>query len=198
MLNQVTLIGRVVETPVVKKLESDNKATTLVLAVTRAFKNMNGNYDTDFIRISLWNGIAENAAEYLRKGDIVGIKGRISVRDTEVNFTTKDEILHKKLSILEVIGERVCFIHTNRKKGTEVVEEELWNKAMTFGHGFIIYSSRSLITLIIFWDIILINGTNVAIIVMINTNNPKYNGLRYVIVYSESFTLSKGSVMLDP
>ena len=117
MLNQVTLIGRVVETPVVKKLESDNKATTLVLAVTRAFKNMNGNYDTDFIRISLWNGIAENAAEYLRKGDIVGIKGRISVRDTEVNFTTKDEILHKKLSILEVIGERVCFIHTNRKKG---------------------------------------------------------------------------------
>ena len=164
MLNQVTLIGRVVETPVVKKLESDNKATTLVLAVTRAFKNMNGNYDTDFIRISLWNGIAENAAEYLRKGDIVGIKGRISVRDTEVNFTTKDE--------------RVCFIHTNRKKGTEVVEEELWNKAMTFGHGFIIYSSRSLITLIIFWDIILINGTNVAIIVMINTNNPKYNGLR--------------------
>ena len=108
-----------------KKLESDNKATTLVLAVTRAFKNMNGNYDTDFIRISLWNGIAENAAEYLRKGDIVGIKGRISVRDTEVNFTTKDEILHKKLSILEVIGERVCFIHTNRKKGTEVVEEEL-------------------------------------------------------------------------
>ncbi|MEI3505697.1 MAG: single-stranded DNA-binding protein [Bacilli bacterium] len=44
MLNQVTLIGRVVETPVVKKLESDNKATTLVLAVTRAFKNMNGNY----------------------------------------------------------------------------------------------------------------------------------------------------------
>lgn len=105
MLNQVTLIGRVVETPVVKKLESDNKATTLVLAVTRAFKNMNGNYDTDFIRISLWNGIAENAAEYLRKGDIVGIKGRISV--------------------LEVIGERVCFIHTNRKKGTEVVEEEL-------------------------------------------------------------------------
>jgi len=178
MLNQVTLIGRVVETPVVKKLESDNKATTLVLAVTRAFKNMNGNYDTDFIRISLWNGIAENAAEYLRKGDIVGIKGRISVRDTEVNFTTKDEILHKKLSILEVIGERVCFIHTNRKKGTEVVEEELWNKAMTFGHGFIIYSSRSLMTLIIFWDIILINGTNVAIIVMINTNNPKYNGLR--------------------
>lgn len=117
MLNQVTLIGRVVETPVVKKLESDNKATTLVLAVTRAFKNMNGNYDTDFIRISLWNGIAENAAEYLRKGDIVGIKGRISVRDTEVNFTTKDEILHKKLSILEVmVKEFVSFIQIGKKE----------------------------------------------------------------------------------
>lgn len=124
MLNQVTLIGRVVETPVVKKLESDNKATTLVLAVTRAFKNMNGNYDTDFIRISLWNGVAENAAEYLKKGDVVGIKGRLSVRDTEINFNAKDEVYRKKISILEVIGERVCFINSSRKKEADVGEKD--------------------------------------------------------------------------
>lgn len=116
MLNQVTLIGRVVETPILKKFDTDYIASTLVLAVTRAFKNNSGNYDTDFIRISLWNGVAQNACDYLQKGDIVGVKGRVNVKDTEVSFSKEDDLLKKKISVIEIIGERICFIHSNQRK----------------------------------------------------------------------------------
>lgn len=116
MLNQVTLVGRVVETPTVRKVETEHVATTLVLAVMRPFKNMEGNYDSDFIRVSLWNAVAQNACDYLQKGDIVGVKARICVKDTEVSFSKEDTTLKKRISIIEIIGERIVFIHSNRKK----------------------------------------------------------------------------------
>lgn len=116
MLNQVTLIGRVVETPTIRKVETEHVATTLVLAVMRPFKNMEGNYDSDFIRVTLWNAIAKNACDYLQKGDIVGVKARLCVKDTEIFFSKEDSDLKKRMSIIEVIGERIVFIHSNRKK----------------------------------------------------------------------------------
>lgn len=115
MLNQVTLIGRVVEKPVLRCYDEEVNVATLILAVTRPFKNMDGNYDTDFIRITLWNGIAQSTAEYTQKGDIVGVKGRLVVRDSEVSFNSNDDSLKKKISILELIGERVIFIHSAKK-----------------------------------------------------------------------------------
>ena len=39
--------------------------------------NIDGQYDTDFLDCSLWTGIAESTAEYCKKGDIVGIRGRV-------------------------------------------------------------------------------------------------------------------------
>lgn len=116
MLNQVTLIGRVVEKPVLRNYEDEFNVATLTLAVTRPFKNMEGNYDTDFVRITLWNGIAQSTSEFTQKGDIVGVKGRLVVKDTEVSFNNEDANLKKKISVIEIIGERVIFIHTSRKK----------------------------------------------------------------------------------
>lgn len=116
MLNQVTLIGRVVETPVLKKYETEYTAATLVLAVARPYKNMEGSYDTDFIRITLWNGVAQNACDYLQKGDIVGVKGRVTVKDVEISFSKEEENMKKKMMVTEIIGDRICFIHSNRKK----------------------------------------------------------------------------------
>ena len=53
MINQVTLIGRIVEKPILRSYENDVNVATLTLAVTRPFKNMDGNYETDFIKITL-------------------------------------------------------------------------------------------------------------------------------------------------
>ena len=77
MLNQIVLVGRLTSDLEVKELEGGKKLTTMTLAIPRSFKNENGEYETDFITCRLYNNIAENTAEYCKKGDIVGVKGRL-------------------------------------------------------------------------------------------------------------------------
>lgn len=122
MINQVTLIGRIVEKPILRSYENDVNVVTLTLAVTRPFKNMDGNYETDFIKITLWNGVAQSTCDYTQKGDIVGVKGRVAMKDTEVSFADQSQIFKKKISILEIIGERVIFIHSNSKRSQSYKE----------------------------------------------------------------------------
>ncbi len=108
MINNVIIIGRLTEDPVVKVLESGTSVCTVTLAVTRGYKNMGGEYDTDFIKCVLWEGIANNTAEYCKKGSVVGIKGRIASRDSTIYFS-KEEDIKKTITVLEVIGERITF-----------------------------------------------------------------------------------------
>ena len=111
MLNQVVLVGRLAQELQLNKSDSGKKVATITLAVPRSFKNMEGGYDTDFIRCVLWDNIAENTKEYCKKGDIVGVKGRIQSRVLE-----KDK---KKETVLEIIGEKVTFLSSKPKEETE-------------------------------------------------------------------------------
>ena len=106
MLNQAVLVGRIVKDPELKDT-GNGKVTNLTLAVPRSFKNMNGEYDTDFISCVLWKGVAESTVEYCKKGDLVGIKGRIQTRDVELEDET-----HKKY--VEVIAEKVTFLSSKK------------------------------------------------------------------------------------
>lgn len=103
MLNQTVLVGRLTDKPEVKELEDGKKVCNVTLAVPRSYKNENGEYDTDFIPVVLWNAIAGNVVEYVTKGDIVGIKGRLENRDTG----------------LTLIAEKVTFLSSNKDKGEE-------------------------------------------------------------------------------
>ena len=76
MLNQFVIVGRLVNSPELRKVEKGN-VTEITLAVPRSYKNKDGEYETDFIDFIVYNGIAENTKEYCKKGDIVGVKGRI-------------------------------------------------------------------------------------------------------------------------
>ena len=109
MLNQSVIVGRVVRDPELNETENGNKVTNLTLAVPRSYKNINGEYDTDFISCVLWKGVAENTVEYCRKGDLVGIKGRIQTRDVELEDET-----HKKY--VEVVAEKVTFLSSKKQK----------------------------------------------------------------------------------
>lgn len=106
MLNNTILVGRLVRDLEVKETENGSKVAQMTLAVQRSFKNMDGSYDTDFIPCVLWKGIAENTAEYCKKGDLVGIKGRIQTR----SYEQEDELKY----ITEVIAEKVTFL-SNKK-----------------------------------------------------------------------------------
>lgn len=102
MLNQTVLIGRLVKDPVVNETQTGKKVTNITLAVPRSYKNMNGEYDTDFIDCVLWSGIAENTANFCAKGDLIGVKGRIQskVYDNSETKTYATEIVAEKVSFL--------------------------------------------------------------------------------------------------
>lgn len=107
MLNQVVLVGRLTKDPEVKTLENGKKYTSIIVAVSRSFKNSDGLYDTDFVKCVLWNGIAANTCEYCHSGDVVGIKGRLQVSSYE---TENGE----KKYVTDVVAEKVTFL-TSKK-----------------------------------------------------------------------------------
>ena len=105
MLNQVVIIGRLVAKPIVEENENEKKVCNITLAVPRSYKNAEGIYETDFIKCILWNGIAENTAEYCEKGDLVGVKGRLQCLSGNE---------------LQLIAEKVSFLSSGKtKKGEE-------------------------------------------------------------------------------
>ena len=77
MLNQVVLVGRLTDDITVREKENKKKVAYITLAVQRSFKNQDAVYEADFIRCVLWDAIADSTAEYCKKGDLVGIKGRL-------------------------------------------------------------------------------------------------------------------------
>ncbi len=103
MQNQVFIIGRLVREPELKMTDSGRKLTNITLAVPRGFKNMQGEYDTDFLDCTLWSGVAENTSEYCKVGDMLGVRGRIQSR------TIEDEDGHRSKKT-EIIAERVSFL----------------------------------------------------------------------------------------
>lgn len=108
MLNQVVLVGRLTGDPELRKTEEGKTVTTITLAIQRSFKSSQTNeYETDFIRCTLWQGIAEATVSYCKKGSIVGVKARLQQRD----FIQNDQ---KLFSYPEVIVEKISFI-SNQK-----------------------------------------------------------------------------------
>ncbi len=104
-MNSVTLVGRLTSEPEVKELSDGTYRTSILLAVSRDYRNSEGVCEADFIRCILWNGIASATKEYCHKGDMVGIKGKLQSRTYE---TENNEKKH----VLEVIAEKVTFIST--------------------------------------------------------------------------------------
>lgn len=111
MLNQLVIIGRLTKEPELRKTENGKKVSNITLAVQRGYKNVNGVYDTDFIDCVLWNNVAESTTEYCKKGDLLGVRGRIQTRVYEKDEETK--------YVTEVVAEKVTFLSGKRKEEAE-------------------------------------------------------------------------------
>lgn len=103
MINQVTLVGRLTKDPELKYTSEGIALTHITLALTRHYKNQNGQIDTDFVQCTLWRKVAENTANYCNKGSVLGITGRIQTRNYE-------NVEGKKVYVTEVIAESVQFL----------------------------------------------------------------------------------------
>lgn len=108
-MNHVVLVGRLTENPVMSKTENGKQVTSVTVAVTRNFKNVDGVYETDFIRCILWNVIAENTVEYCRSGDVIGVKGRLQT-------SNYDDENGKRHFVMEVVAEKVTFLSSAKPK----------------------------------------------------------------------------------
>ena len=118
MLNKVVLIGRLTKDPDLRYTTSGVPVTRFTLAVNRNYKNQAGEYDTDFIPITVWRGQAENCAKYLQKGRLVAVAGRIQTG----SYETPDG---QRRYTTEVVADEVRFLEWEEKKGQEQVQGDI-------------------------------------------------------------------------
>ena len=82
-MNQTCLIGRLTKDAELKYTPSNVANVSFTLAVNRTFKNANGEREADFINCVIWRKSAENFANWVKKGALIGITGRIQTRNYE-------------------------------------------------------------------------------------------------------------------
>lgn len=103
MINSVVLVGRLTKDPELKYTQGGVAVTRFTLAVNRPFKNKEGKNEADFVNCVTWRKQAENTANFLRKGSLAGIEGRIQTS----NFEGKDG---NRVFMTEVVADSIQFL----------------------------------------------------------------------------------------
>lgn len=104
-INRVVLVGRLTKDPELRYLPNGTGTASFTLAVDRPFTNGNGQRETDFIPIVVWRQLAETVANYLKKGRLTAVEGRIQIRKWESDNGTR--------YITEVVADNVRFLESN-------------------------------------------------------------------------------------
>ncbi|EAE4973705.1 single-stranded DNA-binding protein [Listeria monocytogenes] len=105
MMNRVVLVGRLTKDPELRYTPAGVAVATFTLAVNRTFTNQNGEREADFINCVVWRKPAENAANFLKKGSMAGVDGRVQTRNYEGNDG-------KRVYVTEIVAESVQFLES--------------------------------------------------------------------------------------
>ena len=103
-MNRVELVGRLTTKPELRYTSSNIPFSRFTVAVNRTFSNANGERETDFINCVIWRKQAENVCNYLNKGSLVSVEGRIqtgSFDDKDGNRRYTTEVLAESVQFLE-------------------------------------------------------------------------------------------------
>ena len=82
-MNKANLVGRLTKDPELRSTPDGNQVGNFTIAVRSIWKNANGERKVDFIPIVVWRKQAEVCSQYLTKGSLVSVEGRIQVRSFE-------------------------------------------------------------------------------------------------------------------
>lgn len=107
-LNRVVLVGRLTKDPELKYTPNGIAVVSFTLAVNRPFSNQNGEKEADFLNVVVWRKQAENVANYLQKGSLAGVDGRLQSR----SYEDKDG---KRVFITEITADSVQFLESKGK-----------------------------------------------------------------------------------
>ena len=124
-MNEVLLVGRLTKDPNLRMTQSGSDITKITIAISRHFKDKNGNYNTDFFDILLWNSLAKRVNEWCKKGDTIGVRARLQ----NISYTDNDG---KKVYKNEIVAEDISFIANNQKKETKVETESVKQESDPF------------------------------------------------------------------
>ena len=105
MINRVVLVGRLTRDPELRKTANGTSVCSYALAVNRSRQAQPGQPDTDFINCVTWNRQAETMAQYLHKGSLIGVEGRIQTR----NY---DNQQGQRVYVTEVVTDSVQFLES--------------------------------------------------------------------------------------
>ena len=97
-----------------------NRVGVFTLAVQRPFKNKEDEYETDFIRIVVFNYNVEILEKYTDKGSLIGVEGRVQTS----SYVNKDG---EKVYTTEIVGKRIILLETKeqreKRKGNKELEK---------------------------------------------------------------------------
>lgn len=96
MLNHITLAGRLVRNPELRRTQNGTAVASFTLACERDFKNESGDREVDFIDCVAWRKTAELVSGYFTKGRMAIVSGRMQIR----GWTDKDGNRRKSAEIL--------------------------------------------------------------------------------------------------
>ena len=126
MLNRAVLIGRLTKDPELRYTPNGVAVSSFTLAIDRNFKNAQGEKDADFIPCVVYRQSAEFCANYLSKGKLASVEGRIQVR----SYTGQDG---QKRWVTEVIADNV-YLLSPKDSGTGSMETNSPGLNRSFGH----------------------------------------------------------------
>ena len=98
-MNQVFLVGTIIDIPIKK---ADTAMVTL--AIPRNYKNLDGEYETDFVDIIIKGSVANTTTEYCKKGDIIGAKGMIQSEDS----------VEKDIRVMRIMANKITFLSSKK------------------------------------------------------------------------------------
>lgn len=124
MINRVVLVGRLTKDPEFRTTQSGVDVATFTLAVNRNFKSKNGEQQADFINCVVFRKQAENVNNYLNKGSLAGIDGRLQSR----SYENKEG---QRVFVTEVVCDSVQFLEpknaqasNNNQRNNQVQQRE--------------------------------------------------------------------------
>ncbi len=109
MVNNVTLLGRITRDPEIKTVGSGSSVCNFTLAVNRNFKNQQGEYEADFINVVSFGNTADRLGQYVSKGNLLAVTGRIQTRNYENN-------MGQRVYITEVVANNVSFVESKNAR----------------------------------------------------------------------------------
>ncbi|UOQ49587.1 single-stranded DNA-binding protein [Gracilibacillus caseinilyticus] len=110
MLNRVVLVGRLTKDPDLRYTPNGVAVANFTVACNRPFSNQQGQREADFINCVTWRRQAENLANYMGKGSLVGVDGRIQTR----SFDNQEG---QRVFMTEVVADSIQFLETKGGSG---------------------------------------------------------------------------------